>query len=157
MLDESSRHWSIAEAAETYNITSWGRGYFSINSEGNVCVHPDKDPQRGIDLPQLVETLQLRQLELPLLLRFNGILKDRIDELHSTFQAAIAEHKYQGSYLGVYPIKVNQQRQVVEQIVQHGRKYSFGLEAGSKPELLAVIAMTDIDTPIICNGFKDDE
>ena len=156
MIDQSSE-WTVAEAMETYNIASWGRGYFSVNDRGHVCVHPEKNPERAIDLPQLIETLQFRQLDLPLLLRFNGILKDRIDEIHNTFEAAITEHGYQGSYLGVYPIKVNQQRQVVEQIVQHGRQYNCGLEAGSKPELLAVIAMTDIDTPIICNGFKDDE
>jgi arginine decarboxylase len=90
-------------------------------------------------------------------LRFNGILKSRIDELHDVFAKAIAEHNYQGKYICVYPIKVNQQRQVVEQILTHGRRYGFGLEAGSKPELLAVVSMTNGDTPIICNGFKDDE
>jgi len=156
-MEQATQQWTTADAAEMYHIGSWGRGYFSINAEGHVCVHPDKDPDRSIDLLQLIDTLRLRHLDLPLLLRFNGILKNRIEELNRVFADAIAEHDYQGRYLGVYPIKVNQQRQVVEQIVQHGRPYNVGLEAGSKPELLAVIAMTDVDTPIICNGFKDDE
>ncbi len=104
---------------------------------------------------ELVERLRLRGLELPVLIRFNDILKNRLVEIHGAFEQAIQDHDYQGRYCCVYPIKVNQQRQVVEQILEHGRKYGFGLEAGSKPELLAVIALVDDDRPIICNGFKD--
>ncbi len=132
------------------------RVFFHRPGRQHACAS-GADPERSIDLKQLVDTLRLRHLDLPLLLRFNGILKSRIDELHGAFAGAIAEHEYRGKYVCVYPIKVNQQRQVVEQIVAHGTQYGFGLEAGSKPELLAVVAMTSGDTPIICNGFKDDE
>jgi arginine decarboxylase len=157
MLEGATKSWTVDDAAELYSVGSWGRGFFSINQAGNVCVHPTRDPKRAIDLKQLVDTLEMRNLDLPLLLRFNGILKTRVDELAGVFGKAIEEHNYKGRYIFVYPIKVNQQRQVVEQIVAHGRQYGFGLEAGSKPELLAVIALTDGDMPIICNGFKDDE
>ncbi|MCH5376518.1 MAG: biosynthetic arginine decarboxylase, partial [Planctomycetes bacterium] len=130
---------------------------FSICPDGHLCVHPDKNPSRKIDLKMLVDQLQLRGLELPILIRFNGILKDRLREMHDVFAHAIEQHDYKGRYSCVYPIKVNQQRQVVEEIVGHGRTYGFGLEAGSKPELLAVVAMTEAEMPIICNGFKDAE
>ena len=103
----------------------------------------------------LVDLLKLRGLELPVLLRFNGILRDRLREIHDTFKTAISEYGYQGSYTCVYPIKVNQQKHVVEKVVEYGREFGFGLEAGSKPELLAVVALTDPDVPIVCNGFKD--
>ena len=108
-------------------------------------------------MKELIERLQMRGLDLPILLRFNGILKDRLREMHDVFAQAIKDHDYKGKYICVYPIKVNQQRHVVEQVVQYGKVYGFGLEAGSKPEMLAVVAMTDADTPIICNGFKDAE
>ena len=114
-------------------------------------------PTRSIDLKQLVDTLVLRGIDLPILIRFADILKHRLGEIHSAFQTAIAEHKYQGGYCCVYPIKVNQQRQVVEEVLEFGKPFRFGLEAGSKPELMAVMALADNDTPIICNGFKDDE
>ena len=120
-------------------------------------VHPDRDPDRSVDMKELVDRLQQRGLDLPVLLRFNGILKERLREMHDVFAEAIAEHDYRGAYSCVYPIKVNQQHEVVERIVAYGRDYGFGLEAGSKPELLAVVAMTDPGTPIICNGFKDAE
>ena len=120
-------------------------------------VHPEKDPARSIDLKELVDTLILRGISLPILIRFADILKHRLGEIHSAFQTAIAEHHYQGGYFCVYPIKVNQQRQVVEEVLEFGRPYQFGLEAGSKPELMAVMALADNETPIICNGFKDDE
>jgi len=120
-------------------------------------VHPSKDPARSIDLLELVEKLELRGIYLPILIRFAEILKHRLGELHQAFQSSIAEHGYKGKYCCVYPIKVNQQRQVVEEVFKYGRPYHFGLEAGSKPELLAVLAIADNQTPIICNGFKDDE
>ncbi|MES1261609.1 MAG: biosynthetic arginine decarboxylase, partial [Acidobacteriota bacterium] len=119
--------------------------------------HPEKDPLRSINLKELVDTLVLRGIQLPILIRFAEILKHRLSELHDAFDVAIREHKYNGGYQCVYPIKVNQQRQVVEEVLEFGKPYNFGLEAGSKPELLAVMALADNDTPIICNGFKDDE
>jgi arginine decarboxylase len=149
--------WSVSEATEAYEIARWGKGYFSIGDTGHVHVHPTKDPARSIDLKQLVDHLQLRGISLPTLIRFRDILRHRIGDIHDAFQSAISQHNYQGRYVCVYPIKVNQQRQVVEEVVRFGRPYHFGLEAGSKPELLAVAALADNDTPIICNGFKDAE
>src|SRR6478735_1874944 len=154
---EPADRWSTAEAGELYDVASWGKGYFSVGKNGNLWVHPEKDPARGLDLKELVDNLQLRGISLPILIRFGEILKHRLGEMHQAFQNAIAEHNYKSSYCCVYPIKVNQQRQVVEEVFEYGRKYKFGLEAGSKPELLAVLAIADNLTPIICNGFKDDE
>ncbi len=157
MLDQEVRRWTPTDAAELYEVARWGKGYFSVSSSGHVLVHPTRDPQKFLDLKQLVDRLQLRGIDLPILIRFAGILKHRLGEIHDAFAGAIAEHKYNGRYCCVYPVKVNQQRQVVEEVLRFGKPYHFGLEAGSKPELLAVIAMTDNDTPIICNGFKDAE
>jgi arginine decarboxylase len=157
MIDSSANTWSATDAAEHYEVPRWGNGYFTISGSGNVIVHPDRDPSRGIDLKELVERLQLRGLDVPVLLRFNGIIRDRMRVLHRAFADAISEHGYNGKYACVYPIKVNQQRHVVERVVEYGREFGFGLEAGSKPELLAVVAMTSPETPIICNGFKDSE
>src|SRR6202050_5722777 len=154
---EPADRWSIAEAGELYDVASWGKGYFSVEPNGHVWVRPDKDPARGIDLKELVDNLQLRGISLPLLIRFGQILQNRLGEMHQAFQSAIAEHNYKGNYCCVYPIKVNQQRQVVEEVFEYGRPYRFGLEAGSKPELLAMLAIADNNTPIVCNGFKDDE
>jgi arginine decarboxylase len=157
MLDLEVERWSIADAMDLYDVSRWGNGYFSVNDAGHVCVLPTKDPARAIDLKELVDRLVLRGIDLPILIRFAEILKHRLGEIHGAFQSAIQEHKYQGRYCCVYPIKVNQQRQVVEEVLQFGRPYRFGLEAGSKPELLAVVALADNDAPIICNGFKDAE
>ena len=149
--------WSITDATELYDIARWGKGYFSIGPQGHVLVHPSKDPAHAIDLKQLVDRLQARGLGLPTLIRFRDILKHRIRDIHDAFQGAISQHAYQGKYVCVYPIKVNQQRQVVEEVFEFGRPYGFGLEAGSKPELFAVAALADNHTPIVCNGFKDAE
>src|SRR5882724_4742844 len=154
---EPADRWSTAEASELYDVASWGKGYFSVGAIGNKLVHPEKDISRSIDLIELVDNLQLRGISLPILIRFGQILQHRLGEMHQAFQTSIAEQGYKGSYCCVYPIKVNQQRQVVEEIFQYGRPYKFGLESGSKPELLAVLAIADNETPIICNGFKDDE
>jgi arginine decarboxylase len=140
-----------------YEVDRWGKGYFSVGPNGNVRVHATREPERWIDMKQLVDHLQLRGIGLPILIRFRDILKQRLADIHGAFQAAITQHQYDGKYFCVYPIKVNQQRQVVEEVLDFGRPHGFGLEAGSKPELLAVIAMTSNDTPIICNGFKDAE
>ena len=155
-LDPSDR-WATADASELYDVPSWGKGYFSVGEQGHVLVHPEKDPTRSIDMKQLIDTLVLRGISLPILVRFAEILKHRLGEIHEAFDVAIREHKYNGGYCCVYPIKVNQQRQVVEEVLEFGKQYKFGLEAGSKPELLAVMALADNETPIICNGFKDDE
>jgi arginine decarboxylase len=149
--------WSVTDATELYEISRWGKGYFSIGPQGHVLVHPSKDPAHAIDLKQLVDRLQVRGLGLPTLIRFRDILKHRIREIHDAFQNAITQHAYQGKYICVYPIKVNQQRQVVDEVHEFGKPFGFGLEAGSKPELLAVAALADNATPIVCNGFKDAE
>jgi len=150
--------WKTHDAVETYGIRHWSKGYFGINRSGHVTVNPNKNPEQAIDLKDLVDQLQARGIQLPILLRFTDILRHRVGEIHDAFRTAIKEFDYQGDYCCVYPIKVNQQRHVVEEILDFGRPFNFGLEAGSKPELLAVLAMTNgLSTPIICNGFKDDE
>jgi arginine decarboxylase len=157
LVREPADRWTTFDASELYDVASWGKGYFSVGANGNLWVHPSKDPARSIDLKELVDQLVLRGISMPILIRFGEVLRHRLSEIHQAFQAAIAEHGYRGGYSCVYPIKVNQQRQVVEEVFRFGRPYGFGLEAGSKPELLAVLATADNDTPIICNGFKDDE
>jgi arginine decarboxylase len=149
--------WSVSDASELYEVARWGKGYFSVSGAGNVMVHPTKDPSAAIDLKQLCDDLQARGINLPVLIRFSDILRHRLSDIHDAFKAAIAQHQYGGRYCCVYPIKVNQQRQVVEEVLDFGAPFRFGLEAGSKPELLAVIAMASNDTPIVCNGFKDAE
>lgn len=154
---EITEKWKVQDALDLYNVRQWGKGYFGINKSGHVTVHPNKKSDPAIDLRDLVDQLQARGIQLPILLRFTDILRHRVGEIHEAFQKAIAEYEYTGDYCCVYPIKVNQQRHVVEEILDFGRPFNFGIEAGSKPELLAVLAMTDMQTPIICNGFKDDE
>ena len=157
MNEQETRRWTTVDAAELYEVADWGKGYFSVNDAGNVCIHPGKEPEQKIDLKLLVDQLHARQIELPVLVRFGGVLKHRLEEIQAAFQAAITEQNYQGTYQCVYPIKVNQQRHVVEEVVRFGQKFHCGLEAGSKPELLAVVAIANNDSPIICNGFKDSE
>jgi arginine decarboxylase len=157
LVREPTERWTVTDARELYDVARWGKGYFSVAANGHLLVHPAKDPTRAIDLKELVDTLVLRGISLPILVRFAEILRHRLQEIHQAFQNAITEHGYQSDYCCVYPIKVNQQRQVVEEVFEYGRPYKFGLEAGSKPELLAVLAIADNETPIICNGFKDDE
>jgi arginine decarboxylase len=156
---EGSHGWRLHDALETYGVKNWGKGYFGINKLGHVTVHPDKDPDRSMDLKELVDQLNHRGIQLPILLRFSDILHQRIGEIAGAFSKATEEYGFQGKYACVYPIKVNQQRHVVEEVLTYGKEFGFGLEAGSKPELLAVLAMTNgnTETPIICNGFKDDE
>jgi arginine decarboxylase len=156
-LREPAERWTIADAGDLYDVASWSKGYFSAGPNGHLWVHPSKEPARGVDLKELVDTLVLRGISLPILIRFAEILRHRLKEIHDAFESAINEHGYKGGYSCVYPIKVNQQRQVVEEIFQYGRQFNFGLEAGSKPELLAVLAVANNETPIVCNGFKDDE
>jgi arginine decarboxylase len=156
-VDLDVEQWGPADAADLYEVSRWGNGYFSVGPNGHLLVHPDKNPTKSIDLKALVDRLQVRGIDLPILLRFAEILEHRLGEIHGVFATAIRDNGYQGRYCCVYPVKVNQQRQVVEEVLRFGRRYGFGLEAGSKPELLAVIALADNDTPIICNGFKDAE
>src|SRR5678815_3900184 len=153
----STTAWTVHDASELYEVPRWSNGYFSVNSQGHVQVHPTKEQGRAIDLKELIDRLQMRGISLSVLVRFTDILKHRLADIHAACHGAIAQHQYQGGYSCVYPIKVNQQRQVVEEVLDFGRAYKFGLEAGSKPELLAVVAVADNDTPIICNGFKDAE
>src|SRR3954466_7748591 len=153
----STTAWTVHDASELYEVPRWSNGYFSVNGDGHVQVHPTKDTSKAIDLKELIDRLQLRGISLPVLVRFTDILKHRLADIHTAFQGAIAQHQYQGGYSCVYPIKVNQQRQGVEEVLDFGRPDKFGLQAGSKPELLAVVAVADNDTPIICNGFKDAE
>jgi arginine decarboxylase len=148
--------WSLARARETYQIDGWGDPYFFINDKGHVAVRASPDATCDTDLYELVRDLQERGTDLPILLRFPGILRDRIRVLNEAFAKAIAEYQYPGRYQGVFPVKVNQQRHVVEEVVKHGRQWDYGLEAGSKPELLiALAAMENSDGLVICNGYKD--
>jgi arginine decarboxylase len=139
-------------------MPGWGLGFFRVNSAGRVTVHPDGNPKRGLDLYQLAMDLSDQGVGLPLLLRFSDILRVRIESLGDAFSRAIAESEYQASYTTVYPIKVNQQRHVVEEIVEFGASHGVGLECGSKPELQAILGVTESTAPlIVCNGYKDEE
>ncbi len=150
------RKWRIEDSAELYNINGWGINFFSINEKGNVTVTPSKNGVQ-VDLHELVEELQLRDVSAPMLIRFPDILDNRIEKMASCFKVAAEEYEYKAQNFIIYPIKVNQMRPVVEEIVGHGKKFNIGLEAGSKPELHAVIAInTDNDSLIICNGYKDE-
>ncbi|MGB5376114.1 MAG: biosynthetic arginine decarboxylase [Polyangiales bacterium] len=150
------RDWSVKKSSKLYQIKGWGEPYFRINEHGHVEVRPDPTQDRSIDLYDLTKQLRERGLDLPLLIRFPNILQDRLRLLNEGFQRAIREYGYDGTYRGVFPIKVNQQRHLVEEIVESGRPWRFGLEAGSKPELLITLAaMQDEDGFIICNGYKD--
>ncbi|MBW4050332.1 MAG: biosynthetic arginine decarboxylase [Proteobacteria bacterium] len=150
--------WRIEDSLELYLVNAWGKGYFGINAAGHLVVRPDAQPGRDIDLYDVVEGLEARDLTTPVVVRFSDILAHRLKHLHAAFAQAIAENDYRNSYAAVFPIKVNQQRLVVEEVYRYGKEFGFGLEVGSKPELLAVMAMTE-NAPerlIVCNGFKDD-
>jgi arginine decarboxylase len=152
------RKWRIEDSRELYNINGWGVGYFGVNEKGHATVSPQRDKGFEIDLKDVVDELNLRDLAMPVLLRFPDILDDRIEQISQCFEAASKEYGYKGNYYNVYPIKVNQQRPVLEEIVRHGKKFNIGLEAGSKPELHAVLAIMDNpESLIICNGYKDEE
>jgi arginine decarboxylase len=149
--------WNIEESRELYNIRGWGLGYFDINNKGHIVVQPQDESHHSIDLKELVEDIQAKGYSLPALIRFSDILKTSITKLANAFDESIKKYNYEGAYHGVYPIKVNQQRQVVEEIVKFGRPFNFGLEAGSKPELHAILAIMDNpEALLICNGYKDE-
>lgn len=150
------RKWRIEDSAELYNIAGWGINYFSVNEKGNVTVTPKKDGA-AVDLKELLDELQLRDVSTPVLIRFPDILDNRIEKISTCFKIAAEEYEYKGQNHIIYPIKVNQMRPVVEELISHGKKFNIGLEAGSKPELHAVIAINpDSDSLIICNGYKDE-
>ena len=149
------KKWTIEDSKELYNINGWGVSYFGVNESGNLCVTPCKD-QTEIDLREVMDELALRDVMPPVLLRFPDILDNRIEKTASCFKKAAKEYEYKGENFIIYPIKVNQMQPVVEEIISHGRKFNLGLEAGSKPELHAVIAVQcQSDSLIICNGYKD--
>ena len=153
---EAASTWTIEDSEETYRIKGWGEPYFAINANGHVTVSPKGDRGGSLDLVELVQGLQKRNLQLPLLIRFSDILADRIERLNACFSKAIARYSYEGRYKGVFPVKCNQQRHLVEKLVEFGAPFQFGLEAGSKPELMIGLAL--LDTPgalMICNGYKD--
>ncbi len=150
------RAWTVRDSLELYGVPQWGKGFFSVNEKGRVEVRPGGKSGPGVDLLELVHDLQRRGVRSPMLLRFSDILASRVRSLAETFRRTLREYEYQGRFRGVYPIKVNQQRHVVEEIVSLGAEYGVGLEAGSKPELLIALAL--LDTPgalMICNGYKD--
>src|SRR5215208_714523 len=156
---ETGTTWSIDAARVLYNVEGWGAGFFDVNEKGHVIVRPDKErTDRIIDLYEITNDLEEQGITLPVLLRFSDILRSRIEALSTRFEHAREEFGYTGGYTTVYPIKVNQQRHVVEEIVQFGGKHGVGLECGSKPELQAVLGLSEsTEHLIVCNGDKDDE
>lgn len=151
-------NWSPEKSAELYGINNWGNGYFRVNNAGNVSVTPMGANGPSVDLFELTQDLLDRGIRVPIMIRFPDIIKSRIELLNGCFQKAFADHGYKGEYCGVYPIKVNQQRHLVQELVKYGRGFKMGLEAGSKPELLVVLALMNTENAlIICNGFKDTE
>ncbi|PYI99901.1 MAG: biosynthetic arginine decarboxylase [Verrucomicrobia bacterium] len=148
--------WDLESATTTYNVDGWGEGYFAVNSSGNVEARPLKENGGSIDLLAIVDEARARNLSFPLLIRFQDLLRHRVESINRAFQSAISEFDYRNHYRGVFPIKVNQLREVIEEIVDAGEQFHFGLEAGSKPELVAALAMQkDPESLIICNGYKD--
>ncbi len=156
---KSPKGWSPEKSADLYGVESWGHKFFGINKDGHVTVKlEDGEKSAKVSLHEVIEGLRDRGTHVPVLLRFRDLLHSRITEINEAFKEAIKITKYSGNYRGVYPIKVNQQRQVIEEIAEFGKKYHYGLEAGSKPELIAALAhMHDPDAYIICNGYKDEE
>ena len=156
--NSSRQHWTIENSEDLYRIEGWGQPYFSINAAGHITVSPKGDRGGSLDLYEMVNALKQRNLGLPLLIRFSDILEDRIERLNSCFAKAIARYNYPGVYRGVFPVKCNQQRHLIEDLVKFGKPHQFGLEAGSKPELMIALAL--LDTPgalLVCNGYKDRE
>ncbi|MCP4092832.1 MAG: biosynthetic arginine decarboxylase [Planctomycetes bacterium] len=151
-------NWHITDSANLYQVEGWGQGYFRVGSGGGLLVDPNKSGTKGVSLHEIMVGLTDRGFDAPMILRFPDVLRHRLRHLAQAFQEAIRDNEYMGGYSAVYPIKVNQQRHLVEEIYEFGAEFGFGLEVGSKPELLAVMSMTasNPERPIICNGFKDD-
>src|SRR6266550_1805192 len=153
---EMKSEWDVESAISTYNVDGWGTGYFSINAAGNAEVRPLQEKGGAIDILEVVNEARNRGLVFPLVLRFQDLLRHRVESVNWAFKKAIEEFGYKNHYRGVFPIKVNQLREVIEEIVDAGQQFHFGLEAGSKPELVAALAMhKDAESLIICNGYKD--
>src|SRR5438067_481380 len=150
------KDWDVESAIATYNVDGWGSGYFTVNAEGNVVAKPLQENGGSINILEVVNEARTRGLSFPLVIRFQDLLRHRVESVNLAFQNAITEFDYKGQYRGVFPIKVNQLREVIEEIVDAGQQFHFGLEAGSKPELVAALAMhQDPESLIICNGYKD--
>src|SRR5437870_13424642 len=148
--------WDFESAINTYNVDGWSDGYFTINSSGNVEARPLQDNGGSIDLLAVVNEARARNLGFPLVIRFQDLLRHRVESVNRAFQNAITEFDYKNEYRGVFPIKVNQLREVIEEIVDAGQAFHFGLEAGSKPELVAALAMhKDAESLVMCHGYKD--
>src|SRR5271163_858924 len=155
---DAQQPWDLQLARSTYNIQRWGAKYFDINDTGHVVAKPLQDAGASVDLTDVIEEAKGRGLKFPVLIRFQDILRHRVEVINRAFQSSIAEFNYNGKYRGVFPIKVNQLREVVEEILDAGKPYDFGLEVGSKPELFAGLAMQNHQgCLIICNGYKDPE
>src|SRR6185436_6422102 len=153
---DASAPWDIQAARNLYNIQRWGAKYFDVNDAGHVVAHPLEDAGAPVDITDVIEEAKSRGLKFPLLIRFQDILRHRVEAINLAFRSSIAEFGYQGKYRGVFPIKVNQLREVVEEILDAGKPFDFGLEVGSKPELFAGLALQNqIGSLIICNGYKD--
>ena len=153
----SQSAWSINAARNLYRTWQWGSGFFSVNNNGRISVHPEGDKNKSWDLYDLVQSVTETNAMPPILMRFPGIISTRVRDLNNAFKKAIDEFHYDGRYVGVYPVKVNQFHSVVQTVLDASRPFGGGLEAGSKAELFAVVAMTDENTPILCNGYKDND
>src|SRR5258708_8912097 len=155
---DASAPWVVQDARNLYNINRWGAKYFDINEAGRVIAKPLQDAGAAVDLTDVIEEAKARGLKFPVLIRFQDILRHRVEAINTGFRSAISEFNYQGRYRGVFPIKVNQLREVVEEILDAGKAFDFGLEVGSKPELFAGLALQNqIGSLIVCNGYKDAE
>src|SRR5690242_10389789 len=155
---DATAPWDIQAARNLYNIQRWGAKYFDINDAGHVVARPLQEAGAPVDLTDVIEEAKGRGLKFPVLIRFQDILRHRVESINLAFRASIKEFNYQGQYRGVFPIKVNQLREVVEEILDAGRAFNFGLEVGSKPELFAGLALQNqLGSLIICNGYKDAE
>jgi arginine decarboxylase len=153
---EAGEPWDIQQARNLYNVHRWGAGYFDVNDSGRVIARPQRDTGAAVDLTDVIEEAKARGLKFPLLIRFQDILRHRVESVNLAFRNAISEFNYQGKYRGVFPIKVNQLREVVEEILDAGKPFDFGLEVGSKPELFAGLALQNqLGSLIVCNGYKD--
>lgn len=159
MTDAQTGPWSTEDSCEIYRVDGWSEGYFSVSERGTVLAHPDATAARAIDLFEVVEGLSAREVGTPVIIRLPGILEHRMRELRRAFDQAIEEAEYEGEYTCVYPIKVNQERHVCEAVRDISAEIGFGLEVGSKPELIAGLSLTQgfNDMPLVCNGFKDAE
>src|SRR3954465_7302775 len=153
---DGGQPWTAQNARDLYNINRWGAKYFDINDAGRVVAKPLRDAGASVDLTDIIEEAKARGLKFPVLIRFQDILRNRVEAINMAFRNAITEFNYQGRYRGVFPIKVNQLREVVEEILDAGKPFDFGLEVGSKPELFAGLALqSQMGSLIICNGYKD--